>query len=225
MMRVRRGIHRVFSLGWRLFAVGAALCGLFVCMLWIGAVARGGILTTNQFRFEVPSDRDRRVCGVVFDSAPIAIFLFVESTAYTVVGQVPLDAEQLNEEIARYERHWEVYQRPFVLPVPLKRAPDREFRFGRESIAGFSTHHQARAQLRGTQLVTDDMSVIVTVAYPLAAGVCFLPACVWLTLAWRRGRVLRRRGLMGMCVACGYSLRGIDAAACPECGCRRGAEV
>lgn len=49
--------------------------------------------------------------------------------------------------------------------------------------------------------------------------VLVVPAVISTAVVWRRDVVLRRRTRAGLCSACGYDRRGIDAASpCPECG-------
>jgi hypothetical protein len=46
------------------------------------------------------------------------------------------------------------------------------------------------------------------------------PPALWCATRGRRGLRRRRRGRLGLCVACGYDLRNIAAGRCPECGMR-----
>jgi len=60
----------------------------------------------------------------------------------------------------------------------------------------------------------------VTVRYWLVLVVVLLPVTFIEVARRRRARVRRRRIARGLCLACGYDLRGADGV-CPECGSER----
>jgi hypothetical protein len=53
---------------------------------------------------------------------------------------------------------------------------------------------------------------VASMVFPTAAM-----TLLWAPLWWRE-RVMRRRALVGHCARCGYDLRGLGVAKCPECG-------
>ena len=59
--------------------------------------------------------------------------------------------------------------------------------------------------------------VAMDAPYWLAVTITALPGLAWCAVAVRRRWRLRRRGLMGLCLSCGYDLRG-SKQRCPECG-------
>ncbi|HTL29500.1 MAG TPA: hypothetical protein VL282_09765 [Tepidisphaeraceae bacterium] len=58
----------------------------------------------------------------------------------------------------------------------------------------------------------------VTVYYWVPAALLSLPLLIALAVTWRRLFVLRRRRTLGLCLSCGYDLRGASSERCPECG-------
>jgi hypothetical protein len=56
----------------------------------------------------------------------------------------------------------------------------------------------------------------VSFAVPVAAAA--LPPLLWLAAYGRRRRLIRRRNRLGLCLRCGYDLRGSPPGRCSECG-------
>jgi hypothetical protein len=59
----------------------------------------------------------------------------------------------------------------------------------------------------------DDLKIVT-----LPHWAVVLPLAIWPVIFFRRVAKLRRRKRMGLCLSCGYDLRGIDSGRCPECG-------
>ena len=84
----------------------------------------------------------------------------------------------------------------------------------------------SRSLFRGERIFytgagTREYGCLVVLPLWLPAALLFLPALLWLALAWRRRRRTQYRLASGLCLHCGYPWRQSSSAACPECGAAR----
>ena len=107
-----------------------------------------------------------------------------------------------------YERHVDRVYREWH-QVPLKDATRGYEPDGLLGRLGFGVR---RMPVTGVQWKGTEQDVVFPL-WPIALITAAAPM-LWLTRALRAWR--RRRG--GLCLACGYDMRGLDGRRCPECG-------
>jgi hypothetical protein len=97
--------------------------------------------------------------------------------------------------------------------------PTRGARWGLLSVGGAVA---AMIALWGVYIVLENGGVLwgSTHVALLALWAAAMAACGW--GAWRKGRAAFARPPAWRCAGCGYDLRGLRVAACPECGRSQG---
>lgn len=108
--------------------------------------------------------------------------------------------------------HWTVSLGGYhsVAPVPARS------RFAIDGVLDISTDAPSRPA--SALLVMSLPFTRLTIYYWVPAALLMLPLILAVVLNHRRQSILRKRRDRGICVDCGYDLRGSSSERCPECG-------
>ena len=91
-----------------------------------------------------------------------------------------------------------------------------EFEASEVKFVRWLPRYQERPLVKIRNITIPPSQLLILPYWVLVVAFGSLPAC-WFSWHYRNARVVRRRAKRGLCVSCGYDLRGCDHV-CPECG-------